>query len=511
MSPWARSRRSCRVTFAVSRWASSGDAVGRGEYRRRRRSRLRKPAVAHSPRATARRGARSAGAPRRRAGAGRARVGGGGAKWGEEGREGGAVVNGGEVVQVVFVGALGNLGAPVEIGDALAEGAPGAAPAGLVVEGAEDLEVGGLADGGLDAQDAPGLVVHRDRVAVDPVLDADAFGAGRAAADEFAGEVAMDLASQEAHDVGALEVQGGVTDERRVDPGERPGGREEQVGGPLALVGRPVVALGPGPEDLGVEGVERSGEGIEGARPGDGELVIHQPLGAGGVPQPREGVIVAAELDPLALEVRGEPLPAVEADLDGEGEPGLQAGAEEAEDPVPVVLVDVETLPGPKAEAALVGIRRAVILEAHAGFDRLEGADQALVHGVFGEQAAGEGLLVYRAGLQVADGAVVLERLAQRRCLDAFAGRQDIRLEVEEGDLGPRQDGVHPPRPHQGNEGAPKHEAVEAGEHGRDERAVAGKESLHGVVLEVGGWVAATYVPEKRRHFQRWVAGASPR
>src|SRR3972149_6787921 len=34
MSPWARSRRSCRVTFAGSRWASSGDVGGRGECRR---------------------------------------------------------------------------------------------------------------------------------------------------------------------------------------------------------------------------------------------------------------------------------------------------------------------------------------------------------------------------------------------------------------------------------------------------------------------------------------------
>jgi hypothetical protein len=93
----------------------------------------------------------------------------------EEAVEGGAVVDGGEGVEVPLVGPLGEVGAAVKVGDAFAEWAPRPAAGGIVLEGAEDAEVGDVGQGGFDAQDA-GAVVHLDRVAVDPVLDADAFG-----------------------------------------------------------------------------------------------------------------------------------------------------------------------------------------------------------------------------------------------------------------------------------------------------------------------------------------------
>jgi hypothetical protein len=62
------------------------------------------------------------------------------------------------------------------------------------------------------------------------VLGADAFGPVLEAGGEVAGEVAVGLAAEEAHDVGALEVQGGVADERGIDGGEGRGRREEDVG-----------------------------------------------------------------------------------------------------------------------------------------------------------------------------------------------------------------------------------------------------------------------------------------
>ena len=47
----------------------------------------------------------------------------------------------------------------------------------IVLARPEDLEVVGASNGGLDAQDAGALVVHLDRVATNPVLDANALGA----------------------------------------------------------------------------------------------------------------------------------------------------------------------------------------------------------------------------------------------------------------------------------------------------------------------------------------------
>ena len=150
----------------------------------------------------------------------------------------------------------------------------------------------------------------------------------------------------------------------------------------------------------------------------------------------------------------------------------------------------MEALPRPEAQTPLAGIGRAVVLEAHTGLEGLEDADQAFVHRVFGEQAAREGLFIDGAGLQVAHGAIAREGLPQRGRLDAFAGGQDVGLEIEEGNIRPGQEGVHAARHHQGQQGPAKHEPVEPGQHGRDEGAVAGNKPVHRLVLtwQAGSW-----------------------
>jgi hypothetical protein len=78
----------------------------------------------------------------------------------EELGAGSGVGGGGEGVEVCLVGALRELGPAMEIGDTFAERAPFELAAGLIVGWPEDLEVLGARDGGLDAQDAAGLVVR---------------------------------------------------------------------------------------------------------------------------------------------------------------------------------------------------------------------------------------------------------------------------------------------------------------------------------------------------------------
>jgi hypothetical protein len=144
------------------------------------------------------------------------------------------------------------LSAAVEIGHTLRQGAPIQLALGVVAGAAEDLEVVRPGDGGLDAQNAAGLVVHLDGIAAHPVLDADALGPVLEAGDDLPGEVAVDLAAEEAHDVGALEVLDRVAHERRIDPGQRARILEEDVRGPLGLIPGPVVLHRLGLEDLGV-------------------------------------------------------------------------------------------------------------------------------------------------------------------------------------------------------------------------------------------------------------------
>src|SRR2546426_939739 len=217
------------------------------------------------------------------------------------------------------------------------------------------------------------------------------------------------------------------------------------------------------------------------------KLVVSSPVKLPWALRPRKRMMSGLWKWSVARERGGQPLAPVETDLDREGEPGLEAGVEDAKDAVAVVLVNVETLPWPEPEAALARVRGTMVLETHAGLDGLEGADQAVVHGILGEQAARELLLVGGAGLEVADGAVMLHRLPERGRLDTFAGRQDVLLEVEEADLGPLQEAEHAPPHHQRQERAANHEAVEPGQHRANERAIASEESVHGVVLGACG------------------------
>lgn len=85
----------------------------------------------------------------------------------------------------------------------------------------------------------------------------------------------------------------------------------------------------------------------------------------------------------------------------------------------------------------------------------------------------GTDIFVDGPGLELANGAVVVDGLPERGRLDACARGQHVRPEVEEGDVGAGQEAAQPSFNHQRQKRAPKHEAVEPGQHGRDEGTVA--------------------------------------
>src|ERR1044071_7817016 len=70
-----------------------------------------------------------------------------------------------ESVQVGVVGSLRDLGTAMKIRHALAKWEPLQIAVRIVLARAQDLEVGGIADGGFNAEDATSLVVHLDGVA----------------------------------------------------------------------------------------------------------------------------------------------------------------------------------------------------------------------------------------------------------------------------------------------------------------------------------------------------------
>src|SRR3972149_3094178 len=107
-------------------------------------SRLRNPVGANSPRETASRRAMSSGSARRSRTHATLAVDHGPGDCVEESGARGGVVDGGQGVEVGLVGALGDLGTAMEVGDALAQRAPGERALGIVVGGTQDLEVAGI-------------------------------------------------------------------------------------------------------------------------------------------------------------------------------------------------------------------------------------------------------------------------------------------------------------------------------------------------------------------------------
>ena len=95
-------------------------------------------------------------------------------------------------------------------------------------------------------------------------------------------------------------------------------------------------------KDLGMNGIELASDAVEQLGPFSFELTIHQALSFGPVGNVREAVIMLQVLQIGGLHLSRQPFPSVEADLNGEREPSLDAGIEKAEDRIDLVVVEEE-------------------------------------------------------------------------------------------------------------------------------------------------------------------------
>lgn len=96
----------------------------------------------------------------------------------------------------------------------------------------------------------------------------------------------------------------------------------------LGLVRGPVVAVARQP--IPQERIHPAREPREERRPGQARKPIGDPLCPPGILEPEEGIVETTVAEAPLVELAGEPVVAVDVDLDGEGEPGLQADVEQA-------------------------------------------------------------------------------------------------------------------------------------------------------------------------------------
>src|SRR3974390_820707 len=100
---------------------------------------------------------------------------------------------------------------------------------------------------------------------------------------------------------------------------------------------------------------------------------------------------------------RGEPLAAIHADIDAEGEPGLDAGVHKAEDRMNLVVVQVEALALAVGNLQLLGVTVVNDLEGGTGIDTAQHANEAALDAIPGGNLPCDVLFAQMAGVEVAN------------------------------------------------------------------------------------------------------------
>ena len=159
----------------------------------------------------------------------------------------------------------------------------------------------------------------------------------------FAIEAAIPLAAQEAEDVLGGEVDRGVIQQPRIQTGQRLATGEQQVGGVLGLIDDPVIRSS--------RGTSSRSKGLTCRAQRSrifGQLSLAKrsaSVGLVGVVELGERVVLLHEAQLLLHHLLGQPFVAIDVDLDGEREPGLQADVDQAELGIEEVVVEDPLLP----------------------------------------------------------------------------------------------------------------------------------------------------------------------
>jgi hypothetical protein len=150
--------------------------------------------------------------------------------------------------------------------------------------------------------------------------------------------------------------------------------------------------------------IEPAGDRVENRRPGGPQLGIHQGLGFGEIFDPGEAVIfpLVAQTGPIHL--AGQPFPAIETNLDGEGEPALDSGVHEPEDGIVPVMVEKQAFAPAGVEFQFFRLPVPIQLIALTGLHGSQDADQAFFDPILLGNLSGYFFLVDLGGIQVHNG-----------------------------------------------------------------------------------------------------------
>ena len=169
---------------------------------------------------------------------------------------------------------------------------------------------------------------------------------------------------------------------------------EQQVGGVLGLIDDPM--HGVAGEQFAEQGIDLPCPAVEDFRPVELGEAVGDALCLVGVVELSERVVLLHEAQLLLHHLLGQPFVAIDVDLDGERQPGLQADVDQAELGIEEVVIEDPLLPGSADELGPFGARHE--REGGTGFLGAEDADESLGDALVADQVVGPLVLAELAG-----------------------------------------------------------------------------------------------------------------
>jgi len=154
------------------------------------------------------------------------------------------------------------------------------------------------------------------------------------------------------------------------------------------------------------------------------------PSGPGQIFYPGETIAPLLKGDPFLGQLPGEPLPAVEAHLDGQGKPGLQPGAHKTELGMKEIVIEVQTLAAMRPDLEPLGFPVPVNLKGLTGLDTGKDTDQPVCKVIPGGYFSSQVFFANLTGSQISDGAAGAPGRGQGGLLEASSHLEDVLAKV---------------------------------------------------------------------------------
>ena len=243
---------------------------------------------------------------------------------------------------------------------------------------------------------------------------------------------------------------------------------KEHVRGILALARGPVIGESHGTADGLVSRMVLQNQFLQFRRPPCIQLLIQQLLGFGRVFNPGKTIIHLLETHPQSRHLLGQPVAAIQADVDQKRKPRLQTQVHEAEDRMQMVKIIMQAFAPAQLRLQHFSLGIAAHGVSPARLHAAQNPDEAGGHAVLLRDHPRHLLLAHLAGRQINQRTPGFFGQLLRRRLDLSGDLQHQSLEILHQETGPLDVHLHHRRMIKGAEGARQTQSVEAAQDADD-------------------------------------------